>query len=435
MLKLMSMTLPLFIGLLGLLCGSLLPSNARAYDIAISLAEAEQLALSHNRDLRLARRLIDAADADILTAATSLNPTLSISTSHFSSSRPPTSLFKSTPAEDEVRIEKTFERGNKRGLRIAQAENEHTATQLDFENTVRQIRFEVRNAWFDLKQAEQHNELSEIIAVEAERILSLARLRFKAGDLSGADLGRFEADAARAQADKRSAENWHVQAQTQLAILLADEEHAQQLVTRGDWQLETTALPQTTDIDTAITQRADVLAATARVEAARRQVELQQAKRTRDVTISLQYERKPEDYMQPRNSVGLGVSIPLFLGDYFEGDIRRAHAELAFVQDQLEALRARIQAKINRLSRELQRMADRWQALQERALPSARRTARAAELAFSKGAISALEFLDALSILRTAELDALQARADFARARAALDATLETTATTVPPSS
>lgn len=411
--------------LLILLLWLAMPSYSYAGDIAISLEEAEHLALTRNRDLRFAQHNIEAAAAKTLSAATSPNPILFFSTSHFNPKSKPTSIFKSTPAEDIIRLDKTFERGNKRELRIAKADSEFTATRLDFADALRQTRFNVRSAWFELKQAERNVELNSIIANQSEGILELARRRFRAGDLSGANLGRFEADTARARAGVRTAENTLTRARTVLGILLADENHALQLVTRGDWPEEQVKLPDTASITAAIDQRPDTLAAIARVEAARHNLALEQAKRTRDVTVSLEFERQPEDVTQPRNALGLGVSVPLFLGNYFEGDIRRAHAELAQAEDYLEAIRARTHAEINQFINELQHASDRWRSLQEQALPAARRTASAAELAFSKGAISTLEFLDAQRILRAAELDTLQARSDLAKARAALDTALE----------
>jgi len=411
--------------LLILLLWLAIPSYGHTGNIAISLEEAEYLALTRNRDLRFAQRNIEAATAETLNAAASPNPTLLFSTSHFNPKSRPTTLFRSTPAEDMIRIDKTFERGDKRELRMARADKELVATRLDFDDTLRQIRLNVRNAWFELKQAEHNVDLNGIIAIQSEHILELAHLRFRAGDLSGSDLGRFEADAARARASVRTAETALARARTVLGILLADEDHALQITTQGDWPAEATGLPDTDTVIDAITRRPDTLAATARVEAARRNLDLAQAKRTRDVTVSLAYERQPADDTQPRNSLGLGISVPLFIGNYFEGDIRRAHADLALAEDQLEAIRARIRAEINQFIDELQRVADRWRALQEQALPAARRTANAAELAFGKGAISALEFLDAQRILRTAELDTLQARSDLAKSRAALDAALE----------
>lgn len=414
--------------LLILILWAALPADSLAYDIAISLEEAEQLALTHNRHLRFAQHNIEAATAETYNAAAFPNPTLSVGVSHLNLKTDPTTAFSSsTPTESEIRIEQTFERGGKRALRMAQADSELTATHLDFDNTLRQIRLDVRNAWFALKLAEHNVELHNMIANQSESILKLARYRFRAGDLSGADLGRFEADTARAQASVRTTENELARARTALAILLADEERALQMTTQGDWPEAKINLPDATTINTLISQRPDTLAAAARVEAARHNVNLTQAKRTRDVTVSLLYERLFPDETQPRNALGLGISIPLFLGNHFKGDIRRAHAELALAEDQLEAIRARTRAEINQLVDTLQRANDRWHTLQQQALPAARRTANAAELAFSKGAISALEFLDAQRILRMAELDTLQARSDLAQVHATLNAALETT--------
>ena len=174
----------------------LLPGNSQAYDIAVSLEEAEYLALTRNRDIHFARRNIEATAAETLNAAAFPNPTLTVNTSHLNLKSDPTAFSPRTPAESEIRIEQTFERGGKRALRIAQADDELTATHLDLDDTTRQIQFNVRSAWFELKEAEYRVELSGMIENQARRILELARRRYKAGDLSGADLGRFEADAA-----------------------------------------------------------------------------------------------------------------------------------------------------------------------------------------------------------------------------------------------
>ena len=52
-------------------------------------------------------------------------------------------------------------------------------------------------------------------------------------------------------------------------------------------------------------------------------------------------------------------------------------------------------------------------------LGAANRSAEASEFAFSRGAISVLEVLDARRTLRAVRLEALGARADFAKALAA----------------
>lgn len=79
--------------LLILLLWLAIPGYGHAADIAISLEEAEHLALTRNRDLRFAQRNIEVAAAETLNAAVSPNPILSFSTSHFNPKSKPTTIF------------------------------------------------------------------------------------------------------------------------------------------------------------------------------------------------------------------------------------------------------------------------------------------------------------------------------------------------------
>ena len=112
------------------------------------------------------------------------------------------------------------------------------------------------------------------------------------------------------------------------------------------------------------------------------------------------------------NSVGAGISIPLFTGNNFEGDIRRSiaemtQAEIAMLQTERNA---RTESKL--LLHELDEANARLKSLQDMALQSARRTDKAADVAYSRGAMSTFEYLDAKRALRQAEIDAVSARAE-----------------------
>lgn len=396
----------------------------RADVIHLDLAAAEIQALAHNRDLQAAQRALEAADAATLIADTRPNPTLSFSASKIN----PRRGWGPGPAGDRTvestaRIDQTFEGGGKRQLRVAQAAELVAAARLDLDDLRRQTRFNVRAGWFDLKQAESRAALTRELAGSTAQTLDLARRRYRAGDLSGADLGRIEADAARARADARAAERDQGRSRTALAQLLGQEELGPWLATSGDWPTPDLTGPDPAAVDRAIAARADTRAAVARVEAARQGVALMRAQRTRDITIGVEYEHQPQD--DARNSLGLGISIPLFLGNDYTGEIRRAHADLGAAEDQLERVRALVRSEIAQRTEEVQKAATRLQELAEAALPATRRTAAATALAFAKGAISAFEFIDAQRALRNAEFDALDARVDLAKARAGLDAALD----------
>ena len=61
---------------------------------------------------------------------------------------------------------------------------------------------------------------------------------------------------------------------------------------------------------------------------------------------------------------------------------------------------------------------DRLQRLESGLLADATRVAAAAELAYGKGALGLMDLLDARRTLRQVQIDAVTARADYAKARA-----------------
>ena len=123
---------------------------------------------------------------------------------------------------------------------------------------------------------------------------------------------------------------------------------------------------------------------------------------------------------------GLSFSIPLHVRHANEGEVRRAMADLDSAQSSMQ--RAAAQAQADR------RFADAdWEAARERlariesdVLPVARDVAQRSEFAYSRGATSVLDLLDARRSLKSVELDAMQARADAAKAWARRAAAYET---------
>jgi cobalt-zinc-cadmium efflux system outer membrane protein len=160
-----------------------------------------------------------------------------------------------------------------------------------------------------------------------------------------------------------------------------------------------------------------VLAAKARVEAAEKALELAKAQRTRDITVGAQFERFPGNL--PVNSVGFGVSVPLFTGNDFSGDIRKAEVDRYSARDGLDRTRALAAGELRRAAGDLDAAAERVERFDTSLLAAAGRSAQAAEFAFERGAISVLEVLDARRTLRAVRLEALAARSDHAKALAA----------------
>jgi len=373
----------------------------------LTLTQVEELVARNNRELLAARRAVESADAQTLIAGARPNATFSVNS---------TSIASGVQGADTVfRIDQPFERGDKRTLRLDAASGLRLAAQRDSLDVLRQQLAVARAAYFDLKQAQERAQVLDETAALFGRTLEAAQTRLKAGDLAAADVAKVEVDQGRAQNDARAARADLARAQLALAYLIGEEAAAAGLAAADDWPA-----PQRADaavLAEAVEARPDVQAAKARVEAAERLRDLARAQRTRDVTLGAQYERFPGS--NPVNSVGFGVSVPLFTGYDFSGDIRKAEVDRYAALDQLDRARAIALAELRRSASDLNSAAERMERFDSTLLAAAGRSSEAVEFAFRRGASSVLEVLDARRTLRAVRLEALTARTDHAKAYAA----------------
>jgi len=380
------------------------PTAACARDLA--LAQAESLLVSNNRELQAARRAVESADAQRLIAGARPNATFSVNSTGIGSSAKPDTV---------LRIDQPFERGGKRELRLDAAGGLQRAAHNDFLDALRQQLAALQGAYFDLKLAQ---EKAQTLAENAELFsgtLNAAERRLKAGDLAPADVAKVQVDYERAQNDARSAQAELARAQIALAYMLALETEAAGLRASDPWPALERADPAA--LERSLDARPDVSAARERVEAAEKLRDLARAQRTRDVTLGAQYERFPGNI--PSNSVGFGFAVPIFTGYDFSGDIQKAEVDRYAAMDALARGRAVALGELRRAAGDLNAAAERVERFDASLLGAANRSAQAAEFAFSRGAISVLEVLDARRTMRAVRLEALGARADYAKALAA----------------
>ncbi|OJZ15003.1 MAG: hypothetical protein BGP20_05065 [Thiobacillus sp. 63-78] len=380
-----------------------------ATPVPLHLADVEQLLVAHNRALIASRRASASAEAGIAMAAGRPNPTLSLNTSGINAQHPDSHTYLDTI----LRIDQPIERGGKRALRLGVADALLEASRSDESDSLRQQRMLARQAYFDLKAAEDRARLGRESARLAHQVLSKAEWRLKAGDLAPTDVARIRADTLRADSDASQAEVDHQRARLALAQLLAMESDAARLATADPWP-RLTALPA---LQPDLNARPDVIAALHRVAAADQAIDLARAQRVRDVTVGAQFERNNQD--PGSNLIGVGVSVPLFTGYDFRGELRQAYVARESAQDELERVKAAAAADFNQSTFEAGRLSERARHLRDEALPAARKASAAVQFAFSQGAASTLDVIDARRSLYAVETDTVNALDDAAKARAA----------------
>ena len=396
---------------------------------ALTLTQAEALLQTRNRELQAARRAVEAAGANTLTAGARPNPTLSLGVAAIN----PTVGVGAGPLRDKiidssVRIDQVIERGDRRELRLASAKSLESASAEDLSEAQRQQRLALRSAYYDLHFAQDKVDIARDTIVLFEGSVRAAELRLKAGDIAMADVARLRVDALRAQNDARAAEADQRRAQLALAYMIGAEGRAIGIRAIDPWPSIYAGRPGGT-VEELIEKRPDVRAAKSRLEATQSARELARSLRTRDVSVGVQYDHYPVNpsYAQGSgagtgNTYGVFMSLPLFARYYYEGEIQRSEVDYSAALEALDRVRAQASTEIARAFSDLQAAAERLQRYDESLLVEAKRAADSAEFAYKNGAIGVMDLLDARRTLRATQIDAASARNDHAKALASWQA-------------
>lgn len=381
----------------------------------LTLADARRLMLENSPELHSAQYSLEAAQADIKTAQARPNPQFSLDSSRIDLHEGIGGGGISNKRIDSVaRIDQTFERGDKRRLRTAAATAGESAARADLDDALRTANLSLEQAYYELKQAQEVVRTTSELADLERQSLDAARLRQRDGDISNIDVARLEIETARAQADLADANAALHAAQIALARQIGVVGEENEFVASDAWPAPAEAPANAAKID----DRPDVRAAAARESQAQTNVSLAKSLRTRDVSFGVQYEHDLTPGGIP-NTWGLGISVPLFIGNKYQGELGRALAEHRGAQESLRETRLTAVADREQAQNQLLAASSRVQLFQSQIIARAREAAEAAQFAYSRGALSLTDLLDARRAMQSVNLDSIAAQADYAKSLAA----------------
>ena len=398
--------------------------------ICCAQAQAQTLGLAQvleaarqNLDVSVAQQSLAAAQADVVSADRAPFPIFTAKTSQMYLDKGVNGnqgigagAFGQKNIDKSGGIDWTWERGNKRSLRTQSAKQQALAAGADLQDILVMQQITAAAAYFDLLAARERNQEMQTLSQSALQLSKSARLRFKAGDLSAQDTARLEIEAQRAQADARSA-----QLDQQRAVLLL-QQITKLPINLNTWKIEAdwpsiqAQAPTQGVLQAWVDQRADVVAARERVTAASAALELAQAQKKADVTLGSSLDHDPR---VSNRMLELRLSVPLIWAYGFEGEIGRAQAQLAQAQTLFEKTKLEASADFQRLLEEFAAALERETLYEQDILPRARKVAEQAERAFTLGASSLTDLLDARRTLRATLIEAAFTRADYAKAHEA----------------
>lgn len=395
-----------------------LPALAQApASAAVSLEQALQAA-RNNLDVALGRNALAAARADVVSANRAPFPVLTakLGQMDLQNGIGDGNFMTDKRVDKSIGLDWTWERGNKRELRTLTAERAAAAAQADLDDIRTQQLLAVQAGFYDLLAAQERLAQVALIERSAAQLATTAQKRVQAGDLAAQDAARTEIEAQRARSDVQLAELDRQRAALTLWQSTGLPTPPDQLQARPDWPALSGDMAVAHSLDALVDARPDVRAAQARLQAAQAALDSSTAQRRSDITWGASYDHYPGTSTA---LVELRMQMPLQWGYSYQGEIARASAQLAQAQDVLEKIRRQARAELQRLQQEALNTAQRALTYEADILPRARRVAQGAELAYSKGAMSLTDLLDARRTLRATLLDALAARTDYAKAAGA----------------
>jgi outer membrane protein, heavy metal efflux system len=385
----------------------------------LSLWEVEQKA-STNRTVAVLEKAAAVARAEIERVNVRPNPTLSGQLGNTLGGR-----YGVRETDRLVRIEQLFERGNKQALRTGSATALAAAAHAEISAAIREQRQLATQTYFDLALAQSQVTLLQENLKNYERLLDGINRRLTAGDIAAIEVTRLRVETARANNDLRFGQAQVIRASIDLAQKINKDSATASLRARDalptgpeiDAQVEAALKDLNTRKIEAAAQRAELRAAQSRIDAAAKNLDLSRQLRTRDISLGFQAERSPSS---DGTIFALSASVPLFIFNDYRGDISKAQAELDQAQLEKDRISLVIQSEIDLALAQVMAARDRAQRLLKEVVPTARQAADTIEFGFLKGAGSLTDLFDARRQYNSVRQEAEAAKADVAKALAAL---------------
>jgi len=345
----------------------------------LTLQEALDLAERQNLDLQAARAQRAVAAAEVRVASERPNPSASVAALRDS---PHESLFFDQPLEI----------GSRRGKRIELARQEGALTDAGITAAERQVRRNVREAYFGLAFARRVSAEKLDIAKLAEHLRDIARARFEAGDIAQLELTQAELGLSRANADAQVAKQEEQIAASRLDALL-------NAPAASSWELasELDAAPRPLRVEELVDKANGSNAEIARLT--------QEAKLEESRTALLRAERVPNlglefgaDFNAPHDfRVGprgmLTMELPIFKRN--QGEIAQSSASLQVIQQETAAMRRAVASQVEEAFYELNAREAQVLLYRQTLVPASRQLEQMTEESYQAGKANILTVIGA----------------------------------------
>jgi len=317
---------------------------AAAIPGALTMGEAVRIALERNREVIAARLDIEAAQLDVVAARIYPNPVASYSLGNLvingnSQGGTVAPQFFSQPVQN-IGVSEIIDVWAKRSARTRAAERGVDEKRLQVEDALREIVYAVRSAFADVTREQHEHQLAREIADRYSDTVRVSRGRFRAGDISEAELRRVELEGLRYTNAVIDADLELDLAREKLARLMGLASGAQLPAQVADVADTRRAYSVPSLISLAMEHRPDIRAAGASRLTAEAQLDSAKREVYPDLTLGANYTHSSFTVSGDNpDTLGLSLSLPLPLFDRNQAAIGRSGLDIRRADNELERLR------------------------------------------------------------------------------------------------
>ena len=363
-----------------------------------------------NPTLLAAKIGIDESKADEITAYLRPNPDLTagIDQINFFSTQPTpsggTDAYRPFAfAFPSASISYLYERRHKRGLRLESAQKATAIAESQLADQERNLIFNLRSAFVTTLQQKAVLALTRDSLAYYDRLLTVSRDRFKAGDIAKVDLVRLELQRVQFETDVQTALVNLRTAKIQLLMLLNERTPLEQFDINGPFDFTEQISPLDEFRKVAMDTRPDLKAAVEAIDKAKTDHRLAVANGSTDPTFGMDFARNPPIPV----FIGVNVNIPLRIFDRNQGEKLKTQLDIAHNERLRDANVAQVFSDVDSAYATLDSNLTLLRPYKASYLQEAVEVRDTVSFAYQHGGASLLDFLQAQQDYRSIELNYL----------------------------
>jgi len=368
------------------------PAHAQAapqIPTQLTLELGTEILLARNPTILRERQNIAMARAGVAQARLRPNPEFEVTSESYP-------LFESNPGpffqnnELIVRAGQPIEIAGKRRKRTLVAEQEVEVIQSLLQDTIRQLKLELKTRYYRVVLAKAELELARQVLAQFDEIIRINQLRYKQGEISGLDLARVETERRRFFDDLVAAELGLQNAKTALLELLGASDLSAPFEVTEALTFRPLSVTAEQFQEQALRARDDLQARRQQMERERRQVAFEKSLGVPNITPFLGYKRNLMD-----NTVTFGVRWNLPVFNRNQGEVARATARVDQAGHEVRRVELAVRSEVLQTYQSVQAEERRVRALESTYVASARKARDIAQASYRLGALDLIGFLDA----------------------------------------